>query len=97
MTFDPEEMSDKIHTKISKEYTNNPQWNVKKIYKASPAAGAFAQWLDASIKYKKIKKENEELFLKVKNLKKEEEAMRDDLDRLEELELEEENCKNEEE
>mmetsp|Transcript_2746 Transcript_2746/g.372 ORF Transcript_2746/g.372 Transcript_2746/m.372 type:complete len:134 (-) Transcript_2746:477-878(-) len=52
LTYDPESMSDKIFSKIKKEYTNNPQWNLKKITNASVAAGAFAEWLDAIVKFK---------------------------------------------
>mmetsp|Transcript_347 Transcript_347/g.53 ORF Transcript_347/g.53 Transcript_347/m.53 type:complete len:88 (+) Transcript_347:209-472(+) len=52
LTFDPEEMNDKIFSKIKKEYINNPQWNLSKISKASVAAGTFAEWLDAIVKFK---------------------------------------------
>lgn len=30
-SFDPEKMSEKIYQKLSKDYTNNAQWNLVKI------------------------------------------------------------------
>lgn len=85
LTFDPESITDKVFVKVKKEYINNPQWNLAKINKASIAAGAFAEWLDAVIKFKAIKMENKPLFDKIKALKKEEAAMQEDVDKLDDL------------
>lgn len=38
-------MSDKVMNKMLSTTFKDPLWNISKLYKASPAAGAFSEWL----------------------------------------------------
>lgn len=49
--YNPENLSEKVMDKITKEYTSNPQWVLPKIEKASKAGFILATWAESIIKY----------------------------------------------
>ncbi|KRX03420.1 Insulin-like growth factor binding protein, N-terminal [Pseudocohnilembus persalinus] len=86
LQYNPESLPDKVARKITKDYIESSIWNLQRIKKASAVSGAFALWLNAIIKFKKIKFENKELFEQIQFVKNQELEIQKDIKQLEEYE-----------
>ncbi|KAG8185039.1 hypothetical protein JTE90_017062 [Oedothorax gibbosus] len=61
VTFDPENLSDDIRTKMKNKYCNNPEFNFEKVNRASVACGPMVKWAIAQINYADMLKRVEPL------------------------------------
>lgn len=64
------------------------------MQKASKAAGVLSEWIESLIKFKQMMAENEELFKQNQELREVEKEMEKDMEKLEDLEREEQEYKN---
>lgn len=54
LNFDIDKVEKSVQEDVIKNYLENPDWDIEKIYNSSKAAGPLSEWLESQIKYKNI-------------------------------------------
>ena len=71
LNFKPEGITEKLHHDITTNYIQNENWDLKKIARASGAAGPLAEWVESLLQFVKILHQIEPLQAEVRALEDE--------------------------